>query len=148
MFSYKFKIISYFLSFHRPAVPNRNRNFPGKKPIPGKSTIPTRHSASSNGLNKKPNNATSSARSISNAYGNAGRTSTSNRKSAASSTNSTGSTKDDNGSNKDNDEVRDDESPDQEEKEEKKFQPNNHIEAELVDILGKLQHVMLLKLQC
>ncbi|XP_073846387.1 katanin p60 [Musca autumnalis] len=117
----------------KPVVPNRNRSVPGKKPLPGKSTIPTRNSTSSNGLNKKSNTGTSSARSSVNSRG-----PSTTRKSAASSTNSTSSKdKDDNGSNKDHDEARDDESPDQEEKEEKKFQPNNHIEAELVDILER-----------
>ncbi|XP_013098880.1 katanin p60 ATPase-containing subunit A-like 1 [Stomoxys calcitrans] len=120
----------------KPAVPNRNRNIPGKKSAPPKSTIPTRSNASSNGLNKKSNTA-SSARSSGNTHSSGPRASTTNRKSAASSTNSTSSNKEDNGSNKDNDEARDDESPDQEEKEEKKFQPNNHIEAELVDILER-----------
>ncbi|XP_075146953.1 katanin p60 [Haematobia irritans] len=119
----------------KPAVPNRNRNMPNKKSGPTKSTIPTRNTVSSNGLNKKSNNA-SSARSSTNTHSSGPRASTSTRKSAASS-NSTSSNKDDNGSNKDNDETRDDESPDQEDKEEKKFQPNNHIEAELVDILER-----------
>ncbi|XP_005175526.2 katanin p60 ATPase-containing subunit A-like 1 [Musca domestica] len=117
----------------KPSVPNRNRSVPGKKPVPTKSTIPTRNSTSSNGLNKKSNAGPSSARSSVNSRG-----PSTNRKSTTSSTNSTSSKdKDDNGSNKDNDEARDDESPDQEDKEEKKFQPNNHIEAELVDILER-----------
>ncbi|TMW52710.1 hypothetical protein DOY81_002233 [Sarcophaga bullata] len=116
----------------KPAVPNRNRSVGGKKSLPTKSTIPTRNSASSNGLNKKSNNATSASARSANS-----RTSTSNRKSVSTGTTNAANSKDDNSSNKDNDEARDEESPDQEEKEEKKFQPNNHIEAELVDILER-----------
>ncbi|CAD6992128.1 katanin p60 ATPase-containing subunit A-like 1 [Ceratitis capitata] len=124
----------------KPAVPNRGRSgIPNKKltSAVGKSIIPQRNN---NG------GAVTSRRTIAGSSGSTARSqvngrstsSTSNKKTAYSS-NGVGSnlnTGTDNGGTKD-EESRDDETADMEEREEKKFQPSSHMEAELVDILER-----------
>ncbi|XP_037956130.1 katanin p60 ATPase-containing subunit A-like 1 [Teleopsis dalmanni] len=124
----------------KPGINNRNRNFVFKKPAI-KSTIPQRTNGNSgnNGPNKA-NKTTSgtSTRGNATAQSNGRAVAASNRK-VNTSTNSVGSPTSTiaNDGNTKPEETREDESADNDEKEEKKFQPNNHIEAELVDILER-----------
>ncbi|XP_011185631.2 katanin p60 ATPase-containing subunit A-like 1 isoform X1 [Zeugodacus cucurbitae] len=124
----------------KPAVPNRSRTgIPNKKggSLAGKSTIPQRNTTGG---------AATSRRTIAGSGGNNARaqqngrstSSTSSRKTTHSSNgvSSNPATGADNVGNKD-DECRDEEAGDNEEKEEKKFQPSTHMEAELVDILER-----------
>ncbi|XP_017461369.1 PREDICTED: katanin p60 ATPase-containing subunit A1-like isoform X3 [Rhagoletis zephyria] len=130
-------------NYHRPAVPSRSRSsIPNKKLTGGvgKSTIPQRNNNSGAANRRTIAGSVGSTTRGGNSTQQNGRStsSTSSRKAPHSNNGNNGNPYAgvDNGGSKD-EENRDEETADSEDKEEKKFQPSSHMEAELVDILER-----------